>query len=327
MLLSLYHIVNQSLKNSEIYYLAKSIRIEDKVYKIRINIGKTEPPDPVKEVLMNTPNLELEKKALEKRVELAPNLYDSKYLNMEQVKRLERVKYWEHFFTLFLSKSELDYVTETSRIEYIHGTTAIEGNTFSIQQVDELLNRRIVPASKSLREINEVQNYLSVEKYLDEYSGKVTLRLVCKLHELIMDNIDLESAGVFRKRDSIGIRGVDIAVAPAILIEDEVLKIIDEYYEKIQQGGHTFEEAALFHYKFEAIHPFNDGNGRVGRSILNYMLEKTGFPRIIISDKIREQYLSALQYGNKNDYRNMLKVFLGLLEDDRVKLFNEILKR
>jgi Fic family protein len=323
--LNLYHIVSQSLKKAEIYYLAKSIRIDDKVLKIRIKLGETKPNPDEEQSLLSTPNLTLEKKALDKRIELNQQAYKPKYLTQTDIKRLEKTRYWDHFFKLFLTKSEREYFTESSRIEYIHGTTAIEGNTFSLQQVDDLLNREIIPTSKSLREINEVQNYLAINEYLQNYTGKVTLSLIRKLHELIMNNIDTESGGRFRRIDTIGIRGVDIAVTPSILIEGELESLVDEYYGNIRSGGHPFEEAVLFHYRFEMVHPFTDGNGRVGREILNLMLEKAGFPRMVIKAILREIYLNMLQAGNNGDYEEMIAGFIDLLEDKRAEAFKEIL--
>lgn len=324
--MSLYHIVSQHLKKSEIYYLAKSIRVDDKVLKIRIRLGETKPTLSEEQTLVSTPNLPLEKKALEKRIKLCLGAYKPKYLTSTDIQRLEKTKHWSHFFNLFLTKKEIEYFNETSRIEYIHGTTAIEGNTFSLQQVDDLLNKEIIPTSKSLREINEVQNYLAVNEYLADYTGKVTLSLIRKLHELILNNIDTESAGQFRRIDTIGIRGIDIAVTPSLLIEDELESSIDEYYENIQSGGHPFEEAILFHYRFEMIHPFTDGNGRVGREILNFMLEKTRFPRLVIKAASREKYINALQNGNDEQYEDMLSSFIDLLMDKRADVFNEILE-
>jgi len=323
---SLYHIEKRRLKNSETYYLKKSIRINERVYSIRNNIGKERPAPEEERKIVSTPNLLLEKKALEKRIEHSAGLYKSKYLEPSEIRRLEKSKHWDTFFDLFLTKSELEYFEETNRIEYIQGTTAIEGNTFTIQEVDDLLNRGIVPSSKTLREINEVQNYIAVENYLGEYSGRVTLGLIRKIHELLMDNIDFESAGWFRRIDSIGIRGVDLAVSPAMLIEGELERILDSYYRNIQGGCHPFEEAVLFHYMFEYIHPFTDGNGRVGREILNKMLLDAGFPRLTVSGSERERYIKALQLGNKEQYREMILTFIELLEDRRATVFQEILE-
>ena len=298
--MNLYHIETRSLKKSKTYYLKKTIRIKDRVYSIRTKIGKEKPTQEEEKKLVQTPNLILEKKILEKRLELCTNYYKPKYLDSSEIQRLEKTKHWELFFDLFLTESELQYFEETRRINYVHGTTAIEGNTFSLQQVDELLNRQIIPSSKSLREINEIQNYVSVENYVNEYSGKISIKFIRKLHELIMDNIDFESAGRFRRINSIGIRGVDVAVSPAILIESELERIINQYYSNLQNAGHPFEEAVMFHYFFEAVHPFTDGNGRVGRMLLNFILIKKGYFPIIIRKTHRNKYLKALHSADIN---------------------------
>lgn len=325
-MLNYYNIETKRLKKSEIYYLKKSIRLNGKVYSVRTRIGNTKPDSKETEKLISTPNLTLEKKILEKRTKSSNKNYAQKYLDPSEILRLEKSKYWNHFFNLFLTKPENDYIEETRKIEYIHGTTAIEGNTFSLQQVDDLINKEIIPTSKTLREINEIQNYIEVDKYMKKYSGKVTLNLIQKLHEIIMTNMFMDSAGNFRRIDTIGIRGLDQAVSPAILIESELENILNDYYSNMQNQGHPFEEAIIFHYKFELIHPFIDGNGRVGREILNYMLQETGFPALIIPLAKRENYLNALYHGNNGEYHQMIQGFIELLHDNREKIFNEITK-
>jgi Fic family protein len=326
-LMALYHIETQSLKSSKIYYLAKTIRLDDKVLKVREKLGNDPPSLTQKQELTSKPNLSLEIKALEKKISFGEKRDQVKYLQKEDVRRLEESRHWDYMSSLFLTQSEKEYFDNTSEIEYVHGTTAIEGNTFSLQQVDDLLFKEISPSDKSLREINEVQNYRMVQKYRDVYRGKVTLQFIRKLHEIIMDKIDTESAGDFRRSDSIGIRGLDIAVCPAILIEEKLKKIIEEYYTNIKKGYHPFEEATIFHYRFEMIHPFTDGNGRVGREILNHMLTKTGFPRLVVTKQDREKYLKALQSENQNKYSSMITGFIEILENNRATVFKEIIDR
>jgi Fic family protein len=323
--MALYHIEIQSLKSSKIYYLAKTIRLNDKVLKVRQKLGNTPPSKNEKKDLISKPNLSLEIKALEKKISFGEKAYKTKYLQREKVRKLEESKYWNYMFSLFLTSSEQEYYETNNEIEYVHGTTAIEGNTFSLQQVDELLFKEVPPSDKSLREINEVQNYKMVQKIRETYNGKVTIPFIKKLHKIIMNKIDTESPGRFRRIDTIGIRGVDIAVCPAILIEDELQKIIENFYSSIKEGSHPFEEAVTFHYGFETIHPFTDGNGRVGREILNHMLTRAGFPRLIITKKDREKYLKSLQYGNQEKYEHMLSEFLEIFEDKRSLVFNEII--
>lgn len=321
-----YHIVFQSLKSSKIYYLAKTIRLNDKVVKIREKIGNTLPSSSETAELTSKPNLRLEKKAIEKKVGYALEHSKVKYIGLDAVRKLEESKYWGYIASLFLTSSEREYYETSSEVEYVHGTTAIEGNTFSLQQVDDLYLSGIPPSDKSLREINEVQNYKGVQSYRESYKGRVTLQFIKRLHEIIMDKIDSESAGLFRRRDDIGIRGVDISVWPSILIEEELQRIIDEYYENVRDGCHPFEEAVLFHYRFEVIHPFTDGNGRVGREVLNHMLTRARYPRLIVSKQDRGKYLGALRSGNKDDYHSMMTGFLDILENNRAKVFKDIME-
>lgn len=322
--MALYHIETQSLKASKIYYLAKTIRVNNRVLKIRKKIGAVSPSPEEESDLLSKPDLSLEIKALEKKISIGETGYDAKYLQTDEINRLEKSRHWGYMSSLFLTASEQEHIRLTSELEYIHGTTAIEGNTFSLQQVDDLLQKKVLPSGKPLREINEVQNYEMVQRYRGSYKGKVTIPFIRKLHEIILEKIDPDS-GRFRRMDSIGIRGVDIAVCPAILIESELGIIIDEYYSNIKAGSHPFEDAVMFHYRFEMIHPFNDGNGRVGREVLNHMLTRAGFPRLVVTLTDREKYLNTLQSGNQERYNAMLADFIDILEDNRASVFDEIL--
>jgi len=146
---------------------------------------------------------------------------------------------------------------------------------------------------------------------------------------LIMNNIDHESAGTFRRTDLIGIRGCDQALTPSFEIEDELEKIIEYYYNNVGAGAHPFEEAVLFHYHFEMIHPFTDGNGRVGRELFNYLLmrSKPPYPKLLFLGKDRPEYLQALRHGNEERYAEMVAVFVELIIRQRQKVLEENFRR
>jgi len=84
-------------------------------------------------------------------------------------------------------------------------------------------------------------------------------------------------------------------------------KLLNKYNEQVNKNIHPIEIASFFHQKFEEIHPFADGNGRVGREIINFMLSKNGFPQIYIKEKQRSEYLTALQKGNEENYVALLE--------------------
>lgn len=216
-------------------------------------------------------------------------------------------------FLKSLNQIELEVYNEQQDTLYIHGTTAIEGNTLTLNETYYLLTEGIVP-KKSLREINEIQNYKKVRFFINDYKGKLTIPFIKKLHSLIMNNIDYETAGQFRTKDNIIILGSNISSGLAATIKLYLQDLIDS------NDLHPFERAILFHYKFEVIHPFTDGNGRTGREILNFMLQKEGYPRFIISKESREMYLKALEHGNKNEVIEMLQIFFELyLESSRLE--------
>jgi Fic family protein len=74
------------------------------------------------------------------------------------------------------------------------------------------------------------------------------------------------------------------------------------------------------------IHPFLDGNGRVGREILNFMLRKCGYPRLLFLGENRQEYLSSLQFGNHELFAEMIEVFASLIEKQRYHILYEKLK-
>ena len=141
-----------------------------------------------------------------------------------------------------------------------------------------------------------------------------------------MNNIGSNSAGVFRRIDGVCIAGCDLPVTPAVLIEEELEDLIDRYYEQLDNGVHPFEAAVMFHYDFEMIHPFTDGNGRVGREIFNYMLKKCGYPRLLFFGAERPKYIQSLKSGNNVKYAEMITVFADLISEQRYNILAEKLR-
>jgi Fic family protein len=234
---------------------------------------------------------------------------------------------YDTFYDL-LTTNEIDVYELNFDTKYIQGTTAIEGNTLSLKQAHDLLIDGLMPKNKSLREINEVQNFKQVKLYRDKYRGKVSMDFILTLHSLIMNNIDVNSAGTFRRTDDIWIQGCDIRVTPAELIEEELSSAIDRYYERIEvKSVHPFEAAVLFHFDFELIHPFTDGNGRVGREIFNYMLKRGGYPRLLFLGADREKYINSLHLGNEERYGEMIEIFYSLIYEQRWHILTENLKK
>ncbi|MCL1970006.1 MAG: Fic family protein [Candidatus Bathyarchaeota archaeon] len=314
-------------ENKTYYYLVKDIKVRGRKINIRKFIGQNKPSEEEILLLSEKYAYEIENKAIAKEVEINSNFLKTTYIDKETLKELETTKSVYKKYTKLLTASESCVYEQNFEMRYVQGTTAIEGNTLTLSQTRDLLENDILPNGKTLREINEIQNFKQVKKYRDQYAGKITLDFIKELHFLIMNNIDYHSAGNFRRIDTIAISGCDISVTPAELIETELKDLIDNYYISISAGNHPFEETALFHYKFEMIHPFTDGNGRVGREIFNYMLSKNGYPRMLFLGTERANYIKMLHLGNEENYGEMITKFAHLMITQRLSILLENLKK
>jgi len=309
------------------YFLAKDVWFKGKKRKVKKYLG-TSPPTADEVVQFSTEYaFEIETKVAHKKAEISSSFYKSDYLSVEQVKGIEELRFIYKTFTELLTTNEIDAYEQKFEVHYVQGTTSIEGNTFSLEQTYDLLVDGILPKDKTLREINEIQKIKKVKHYRDRYRGKITLDFIKGLHSLVMDNIDLDSSGIFRRTDDIGIIGCELMVTPSLFIEEELEALINEYYSNLDDSKYPFEQAVLFHYNFEMIHPFADGNGRVGREIFNYLLNKEGYPKLLFLGEDRESYISALKLGNEGKYTEMVATFANLIMAQKSEIIRENLKK
>jgi len=309
------------------YFLVKDVWFKGKKSKVKKFICSGDAPSQELVEIHRKLAFDLELKAAKKVGTIALDKYKIRHLDPQFINSIEEIKYLYKKFTELLTKNEAEAYESNFEYYYIQGTTSLEGNTFSLAETKDLLEHGIIPQMKSLREINEIQNFKKVKKYRDNYSGKVTVEFIQTLHNLIMENIDDEFGGIFRRTDDIGIIGCDSLLCPSFEIEDELNKIINFYYEQIKNGYHPVEEAIMFHYFFEMIHPFVDGNGRVGREILNFMLSKDKYPRVLFLGEDRTNYLNALKRGNEFQYSLMVNYFAGIIINQRLSILRENIEK
>jgi fido (protein-threonine AMPylation protein) len=248
----------------------------------------------------------LELKAVLHKVHMEAKLKDFKYLPKFYSIYLSMIR---NFYSRYLSElypSELEKFIDNQRVKYIHHTTALEGNTLTLREAALVIEDGIAPKGKKLREIHEVENYKKVLRFLRSYKGDISLKMIRKLHSLIQRDIDDEQAGNFR-RIEVGVVGSKFTPPPAIFVENELRSLI-EWYEENPFDLHTFELAGIFHYRFAQVHPFVDGNGRVGRELMNFILERNGYPPLILEVSDREEYLKRLQKADEGDPHPLLEL-------------------
>ena len=200
-----------------------------------------------------------------------------------------------------------------------HSSTALEGNTLVLREVEALLREGKAVGSKELKDYLEVSGYAGAARWVYSQalssgpwaSGKLlTITEVRHVHRLAMtpawevaphpDATDDESPGNWRRHDIHAFKhGMKPPAHPQVpaLVRDWV----DSVAGLPRDSSPTAEAVAARHATFERIHPFIDGNGRVGRLLMNLLLVRLGYPPAIIQKRLRDRYLEALNRADRGD--------------------------
>ena len=212
-------------------------------------------------------------------------------------------------------ESLLNIVFEAELPESVSNSNAIEGSTLSIAETEKILLELEVSREVSVREVFEAKNLARVFEYIkNKINGKdIDKELILFIHKMLLTNIRDDIAGRFRAQHEYVRVGDHVAPAPEH-IEAMLSALILEY--SGVHNLHFLEKISRFHLEFEHVHPFNDGNGRMGRVLINYQLMKLGFPSIIIRDKEKDVYYDSFKEyrdSHKKKTAKMDKVLLSAL--------------
>lgn len=210
-----------------------------------------------------------------------------------------------HYNSAF-KKNDEKTKTETLKnfvIEFAFNTASIEGNTITLQQARNLLEGGLTPKDRTLREIYDLQNAEKVFLNLINSSEEMSHGLIIRIHSELMVNIDARAG--YRTTD-VRVIKANFKSTPAPYVKTD-MGILLRWYNENKKKLHPLALAAIFHHKFEKIHPFMDGNGRAGRMLLNHILMQNGYPPVIIHRKLRSDYLAYLREADKADLTKAAK--------------------
>ncbi len=212
-----------------------------------------------------------------------------------------------------------------NKIKTIYGTLSIEGNTLSIEQITAIIeNKRVMGPKKDILEVN---NAIKAYEDLAKYSSS-SLDSLCKAHKTFMQDL-IDNAGLVRSSNVGILKGSKVShVAPQPKMLPKLLKNLFDYL-KSNKDEHPLIKSSVFHYEFEFIHPFLDGNGRLGRFWQTLILYKYNpvFQYIPIESIIKENqqayYLALEQSDKQGESTKFIEFMLAIIHNSLSRYYSE----
>ena len=208
-------------------------------------------------------------------------------------------------------ESLLSMIDEVELPESVYNSNAIENSTLTLEETERILLEQILSRNVPIREVFEAKNLARVTEYkrTKAKNSELTKDLILLLHQMLIGGINDDIAGRFRRQGEYVRVGTYIAPAPE-QVERMIENILVEYSSDF--GSYFLDKIAQFHLDFETIHPFCDGNGRIGRVVINFQLLQLGFPRLMVRNSEKELYYRAFKDYTDKETTNTMERILSL---------------
>ncbi len=291
--------------NKEYYYVTKNVRLSpNKWKKIRIFLGDKKPSQE-----------ELKRHAQEIENKSKPFLKSSNYNYLSEIdaETLQDLKESYNTWLQQIPKSVKEKLDEDFVIRFTYHSDAIEGNKLTLRQTALILKDKIIPSGVRAEDYNEAINGKECLDYIKNYDGELNIKFLEKVNGVLTKNTGVVYGGRIRFFD-VQIQGSTHVPPPHTEIKKHMLNFF-KWYSANKNKLHPFELAALIHAKLTWIHPFEDGNGRTARTVMNFILMKKGFPMFFIPVEKREEYYHSLEVADKGVYKEYISVMLQLIID------------
>jgi Fic family protein len=275
-------VVQRRKTNREYFYLQHSFRKDGKVVTRELYLGK-EIPENIEEIK-------------------AKLMTEAKEALFEKLKKI-KTQFQEEWKRLPSTAREKEL--KELAIAFTYNTNAIEGSTITLVEARLILEDRIAP-NKSLRDIRETESHAAVFLKVLKTTKNISKKLMLKWHEDIFKETKPDIAGRFRN--------YLVRVGPYVAPDwHDMEKLLTRLIAFVNESDlNPVELAARAHYFFEKIHPFGDGNGRIGRLLMNYILWKNGYPMLIIEYSKRKSYYKALEKTEERFVNYFIKRYLSV---------------
>jgi Fic family protein len=295
------------------YYLVENIRVAiGRRKQLRKYIGTKKPSELKLQILMSKFEKEIEKEKIK--------LHGFHYLTSDEINEIDKInnEFWNRYKKE--NKTVQEQFDENFVMTFVYNTNSIEGSTLTPKEVELLLSENISP-NKPLEDVLEAKTAQKTLKFIKQTKQEFNEKLTLKIHEMYFKETKPYLAGKYKTHENY-VRGSKFKTTPPKLVITD-MKLYFKEYQKLKTQLHPLELAAWVHWKLVRIHPFQDGNGRTARIIMNYILNKNKYAMIDIKTKEKKQYFNALEkchYNNnaralttrlirrfKKQYKNALK--------------------
>ena len=231
-----------------------------------------------------------------------------KEIKFDLIDKLKRIKTNFNSEWKKLPESAKMRELEEIAIAFTYNTNAIEGSTITLEETREIIHDKIAP-NKSLRDIRETESHAKVFLNMLENKGKINEELFLNWHKEIFGESKPDISGKFREY----LVTVGLYLAPDWQDIEKLMKELISFINKANlEKMNPVELSGRAHYRFEKIHPFGDGNGRIGRLLMNYILWYSGYPMIIIEQKRRASYYKSLRKDEEDFLKYYLRRYLAV---------------
>jgi len=276
------HVIKRKKGRAEYFYLQHSFRQDGKVVTRERYLGKSIPDD-IEEI----------------KVELRREAKEALSEKLERIKSRFQVEWARH------PDSAREKEFQEIAIAFTYNTNAIEGSTITLEETRQILEDKIAP-SKPLADIRETEAHAKVFLQMLKADERMSEDLLLKWHKEIFRETKPELAGKFRD--------YMVRVGPNVAPDwREMEKLVKQLMIFVNESEfNPVETAARAHYIFEKIHPFGDGNGRIGRLLMNSILWKQGYPMLIVEYRKRGSYYRALQRTEDGFARYFTRRYLSV---------------
>lgn len=293
-------IITRKIKKQNYYYLSHSYRVGNSVRHVEKYLGTFLPEIEALGLIKEDFNYEVFEKLWKPQIEETKAEYVKLVNSLPQPIQVKDLR--------------------SFGVRFTHNTNKIEGSQLTLKDTALIIEDNISPKDKSITDIVEAKSHMSVYEELIASEREIDWDLILDWHEKIFKVTKPNIAGLIRQYP------IQISrskyVPPMAGVEDLLDELI-KWYRENKGRLHPVYLACIVHFRFVSIHPFGDGNGRMCRILMNYILFKNKYPMFDISYEMRHSYYNALERANLKEDE---MVFINWLFTRYVKANKKYLK-